>query len=88
MSQTLSGLFLVGAVNRPGEEEKDKSGKSPKSPRTNRENPEKNRESPEKEKKGRRRIGQVEDRCEVATPEVILPSESLSEEICPLMRSF
>ena len=43
MSQTLLGLFLVGAVNRAKKEEKDKSGKSKDSPWTNWESPKKNK---------------------------------------------
>ena len=55
MSRTLSGLFLVGAFNRPQKEKRDESGKSPDHPRADRENPGKNRESPEKAKKGKTR---------------------------------
>ena len=53
---TLSGLFPVGAVNRPRKEEKAKSGQSPKTPQTNRENPGKIGKVPKttkKDKKGR-----------------------------------
>ena len=56
MLRTLSGLFLVGALNRPRKREKDKSGKSPDRPRANRENPRKIGKVPKrtkKDKKGR-----------------------------------
>ena len=39
MSRTLSGLFLVGALNRPRKRKRDESGKSPDHAQANRENP-------------------------------------------------
>ena len=56
VSRTLSGLFLVGALNRPRKRERNESGKSPDHPRDNRENPGKIGKVPKrtkKDKKGR-----------------------------------
>ena len=58
MSRTLSGLFLVGALNRPRKRKRaSKSGKSPDRPRANRENPRKigkvNQKGQKRYKKGR-----------------------------------
>ena len=41
MSRTLSGLFLVGALNRPRKRKRDELGKSPDHPGANWENPRK-----------------------------------------------
>ena len=49
VSRTLSGLFLVAAVNRPRKRKRRKSGKSPHKSGKSR----KNREGPKKDKKGR-----------------------------------
>ena len=68
VSRTLSGLFFVGALNRPRKEEKDKSGKSSDHPRANRENPGRIGKVPKgtkKDKKGHKRTqneGQVQIR--------------------------
>ena len=51
VSRTLSGLFLVGALKKGQERERDESGESPDHPRADRENPGKNRESPNKGQK-------------------------------------
>ena len=49
-----SGLFLVGALNRPRKIKlRDESGKSPDHPRADWENPEKIGKVPKKDKKGR-----------------------------------
>ena len=58
VSRTLSGLFLVGALNRPRKRKRDKSGKSPDHPRANQENPRKTGKVPKRTKKeGRVQIG-------------------------------
>ena len=56
VSPTLSGLFLVGALNRPRERKRTNRAKSPDHPRANRENPRKIGKVPKrtkKDKKGR-----------------------------------
>ena len=53
VSRTLSGLFLVGALNRPRKRKSDESGKSPDHPRADRENPGKIPKRIKKDKKGR-----------------------------------
>ena len=61
VSRTLSGLFLVGALNRLRKRKRDASGKSPDHPRANRKNPGKIGKVPErtkKDKKGRTRPDQ------------------------------
>ena len=60
VSWTLSGLFLVGALNRPRKRKRTKSGKSPDHPRANREKSQENQESPKKDKKGTKKEGQVQ----------------------------
>ena len=88
MSRTLSGLFLVGAVNRP------RTGNSPKSPRTNRENPgkigkgqkrtkkdQKGQKRTKKDKKGQKR----KDKSRSGNPPVWRP---LKRSIAPLKGSM
>ena len=56
VSRTLSGLFLVGALNRAEKEEKDKSGKIPgPSPRKSGKIPEKIGKVPKRTKKDKKR---------------------------------
>ena len=58
VSQTLSGLFLVGALDRPRRRKRDEAGKSPDHPRANRENPGKIGKVPKRTKKeGQVQIG-------------------------------
>ena len=59
MSRTLSGLFLVGALNRPRKRERDESGKTPDHPRANRENPGKIGKVPKRTKRTKKE-GQVQ----------------------------
>ena len=58
VSRTLSGLFLVGALNRPRKRKKtNRERKSPDHPRANRENPRKIGKVPKRTKKGQKRKG-------------------------------
>ena len=59
MSRTLSGLFLVGALNKPKKEEKDESGKSPDHRGAIRENPGKIGKVPKRIKRTKKE-GQVQ----------------------------
>ena len=57
-SRTLSGLFLVGALNRPRKRKRTNREKSPDHPRANRENPRKIGKVPKRTKKeGQVQIG-------------------------------
>ena len=63
MSRTLSGLFLVGALNRPRKRKRTNRENPRRVPEQIREKSRKNRESPKKDKKGQKRTkkeGQVQ----------------------------
>ena len=62
VSRTLSGLFLVGALNRPRKRKRTNWEKSPDHPRANRENPGKIGKVPKKDKTRTKKEGQVQIR--------------------------